>query len=265
MSKNNPIKNQVNPKKNRIINTTESASTPIKNVINPEKATVKFSFECWIQIDNFGIGKGTDTEWFSSLLNKLKELSTKTAEELNSDGAFKKGIRFHKINFSAKNCPFRDEDHLLQLIPDKFKADPEISFYQFQVTMGKGRVHGFFDAKNNFQIVLLDPHHNMNPDKMHNYNIRPTALLDCEYEKAYNTLIFVKTKVSCSKSKDDDKIVEIKRAVEHLNFEGEFRHVLIPNAFYSDIEKLMENTNTYEDIDSVIMDALIALQDKISK
>ncbi|HKP74096.1 MAG TPA: hypothetical protein VJT67_01075 [Longimicrobiaceae bacterium] len=61
-------------------------------------------------------------------------------------------LRAHPIDFSATSEP-RGFDHL----NPEFRA---FSPYQFQLSQGTGRVHGFFiDVV--FHIVWLDPHHRL--------------------------------------------------------------------------------------------------------
>lgn len=54
--------------------------------------------------------------------------------------------------------------------------------YQFQLSTSKGRVVGYWD-KNIFNIVLLDPEHNLQPSKDHNYSVDQCFPIKNEYEE----------------------------------------------------------------------------------
>jgi hypothetical protein len=58
-------------------------------------------------------------------------------------------------------------------------ASDEYEFVQFHVSKALGRVVGFFDEEQTFQIVLFDPFHNIQPAGDFDYRVRATAIGDC--------------------------------------------------------------------------------------
>lgn len=138
-----------------------------------------FSFRFWNQIENFGLSR-SESKWFVSLFEKLKELSDKQIEKFLSDGAERDAWRYHPINWNQENIPVQQKD--LDWIDAAYKDNPDdFPLLQFQVSQALGRIIGFWDENNIFNIVLLDPHHNMQPSKSHNYRIDACSPLSCEY------------------------------------------------------------------------------------
>jgi hypothetical protein len=139
------------------------------------------SFRFWRQIDLFGVDKAS-TKWFASLLERLRDLGSLTPDELLGDAGWKKRLRLHEVDWTKKNVPIRRSD-LSWLPPDYRDNEADYPILQFQVSRGLGRVHGFFDEHDVFNIVLLDPLHNLQPSKNENRRIDPCGPLAGEYEE----------------------------------------------------------------------------------
>jgi len=145
----------------------------------PKKWT--FSFRFWRQIPYFGFDR-TNSSWFASLLEKLSILSNEEIERFLCDSRKVEIWRYHDIDWGQKNIPIQPKD--LEWIPSYYRDNQEeFGLVQFQISKALGRVIGFWDASYVFQIVLLDPHHNMQPDKAHNYRVDPCSPLSCDYSK----------------------------------------------------------------------------------
>jgi hypothetical protein len=128
-----------------------------------------FSFRFWKQIENFGLDQ-TDSKWFIALLDKLADLSKLKRDQFLKDGVDRDNWRFHKIHWQQKNIPVQRKD--LDWIPKIYlDNEAEYELFQFQITQSLGRVIGFFDEYQEFNIVLLDPLHNMQPAKSHDYKV----------------------------------------------------------------------------------------------
>lgn len=142
-----------------------------------------FSFANYQQIENFGFnGANVSSRWFVSLLERLKDLSSRKLSDFLKDSTTQssQGYRFHPINWSQKNIPVqRHELHWLS--PMYLENEAEYPLYQFQISKANGRVIGFFDEKNHFNIVLFDPLHNMQPSKSHAYRVDPCSPMACDY------------------------------------------------------------------------------------
>ncbi|MEW5773144.1 MAG: hypothetical protein AB1916_06420 [Thermodesulfobacteriota bacterium] len=147
------------------------AAPPIKNW--------SFSFKHWGQADFFGLDK-TRRSWFVSLLERLKALSNENFEDFLKDTVKRDSWRYHGIDWSARNCPISRAD--LTWLPASIREnDADFPMMQFHISRALGRVVGFFDNENVFNIVLLDPLHNIQPSKYHEYRVRNCSPLDCEY------------------------------------------------------------------------------------
>lgn len=145
----------------------------------PEDSRWNFSFRYWSQRDYFGLdGKSIDNQWLVSVLERLKILSAEPIERVYRDGAMRDAMRFHPINWKATNIPIAKTD--LDGLPEHCYDNPEFELHQFQISKGRGRVVGFFDEHWVFNIVLLDPLHNLQPSKSFNYAVDPCHPLSCE-------------------------------------------------------------------------------------
>ncbi len=154
------------------------------NIQEPRKWT--FSFRYWRQIEYFGFDR-TDPGWFASLLEKLQELSNEEFDKFICDSKKRDIWRYHSIDWGHTNVPIQIKD--LNWLPPYFLDNPEEYFLvQFQISKALGRVVGFWDSDLVFNIVLLDPWHNIQPSRDHGYKVDPCNPLVCEYTKLLNKL-----------------------------------------------------------------------------
>lgn len=145
----------------------------------PDDVLWNFSLRYWEQLDLFGLdGKGIDNQWLVSVLERLKQLSSESVERVYRDGAMRDAMRYHPINWQATNIPIAKTD--IPGLPRHCIDNPEFELHQFQISKGKGRVVGFFDENWVFNIVLLDPLHNLQPSKYFSYAVDPCQPLSCE-------------------------------------------------------------------------------------
>lgn len=145
----------------------------------PKDRFWSFSFRYWTQLDYFGLkGEGIDMPWVVSVLDRLKQLSADYVETVLKDHAMKGQLRFHAIDWQAKNIPIEQKD--IPGLPAHYVDNPEFALHQFQVSTGKGRIVGFFDENWIFNVVLLDPLHNLQPSKSFDYAVDPCWPLSCE-------------------------------------------------------------------------------------
>ena len=145
----------------------------------PDDSLWNFSFRYWSQFQYFGLdGKSIDNQWLVSVLERLKTLSAEPIERVYRDGAMRDAMRFHPINWKATNIPIAKAE--LPSLPEHCYDNPEFELHQFQISKGKGRVVGFFDENWVFNIVLLDPLHNLQPSKSFDYAVDPCWPLSCE-------------------------------------------------------------------------------------
>lgn len=137
-----------------------------------------FGFKFYKQIDLFGFSN-IEMEWFTSVFERLRD--TSKMEYTGMTGVLENGYRYHIINWDSKKCPLiRDQFDWID--SNYLHNEIEYPFCQFHVSKGKGRIIGFWDENNIFQIILLDPLHNLQPSSKVNYEIRDTFPIMSEYD-----------------------------------------------------------------------------------
>lgn len=148
-----------------------------------EEQTWTFTFRFFRQIENFGFdGANLNSAWFSSLFSRLCDLSQKKLSDFMQDKALqgKAGYRYHPINWMQKNIPIQRAE--LDWLPAVYKDnEAEYPIIQFQISRANGRVVGFFDERWNFNVLLLDPLHNIQPSRDYGYAVNHCTPLACEY------------------------------------------------------------------------------------
>lgn len=219
-----------------------------------------FSFRFWRQIENFGLDR-TDPTWFVSLMDKLSELSKKDINDFVSNGSEKDTWRYHPINWTQKNIPIQ-RSQLDWIQKDYLNNEAEYPLLQFQISKALGRVVGFWDEDQIFNIVLLDPLHNIQPSKYYNYRVDYCAPLDSEYALLHKRILDIKNNCNCS-----DHHCTFREKINTLDATP-----ILTNAVFHFIEDL-EWAETQDFIDSGIIDSardvylwgISALKDEVKK
>lgn len=143
------------------------------------KAHFSYSFKYFSQIQYFGL-EGIEPSWFVSLLDKLKDFATNIPEELQRNYHLKDAWRYHEINWESEGIPIKRSD-LNWLGPNVVNNNEEFPLWQFQVSTARGRIIGFW-YEDVFNIVLLDPLHNLQPSKKFNYAVDDCYPLSNKYD-----------------------------------------------------------------------------------
>jgi len=150
-----------------------------------------FTFRYWKQIKNFGLDRLRDN-WFVSLLERMHELGTQNIddvmaylEEGNKEAA--DALRFHKIDHDHEHVTMKREEFDWV---DKTYLDYEDTYPICQVHVSKafGRIIGFFDETKTFNVLLLDPNHNLWLTKFAEYKKRECLPLDSQYANLRSTI-----------------------------------------------------------------------------
>jgi hypothetical protein len=152
-------------KTSKIDSGSKPSSKKVDSGKKPEKKPWLFSFRFWEQIRYFGLDESSSS-WFVSLLEKFTECSKEDLDKFRSDPGKRDAYRFHEINWSQKGIPIQKE-HLTWVDATYLNNSTEYPFVQFQISQALGRIVGFFDEKEVFNIVLLDPLHNNLQDSPH--------------------------------------------------------------------------------------------------
>lgn len=116
-------------------------------------------------------------EWFVSLLESLKEASSRTIPELKNPP-----FQLHPVKWDNANA-------------SKPADDSQLEYWQFRLTKSTGRVIGFIipsdESLRVFYIVWLDAHHNLTDSEGYGtttYYARPFSAYErleriCEYQR----------------------------------------------------------------------------------
>lgn len=182
----------------------------LSNVQSKEKRWT-FSFRFWKEAENFGCDK-SKPKWFISLLERFRDLSTYSLDEFRADGKLKSGFRFHAIDWQHKNVPISRVD--CNWVPAVYlDNEDEYPFVQFQLSKGLGRVTGFFDEEDVFNIVLLDPLHNLQPSDFSDYRIRPCNPLGCQYSELLVEVDEIRNGLKCDELNCKSRIESARLSV----------------------------------------------------
>ena len=180
--------------------------SPIKLVLPEQENKIvenklSFSFAYFNHnLDNFQLGN-CKNNWFVGLIERLNTLSKLSKDEVLKENAGSKALRCHEIDWTIKNIPIQRKD--LDWLPDKILSnDQEFPIMQLSISNGTGRIVGFFDSNpQTFHIILLDPHHNIQPCKKTNYQIQPTTQGISQYDELLNKLEKIKSIITACTDK----------------------------------------------------------------
>lgn len=141
----------------------------------------KFSFQYFNQADLFGLDN-TDANWLAGFLEKLRDLSGMSTDEVTRPGRMQEVLRYHRIDWNHKNAPV-NRQHFNWVPKTILENEDEFPFVQFAVSKALGRIVGFWEADSVFQILVIDRNHNLQPSKKHNWQIRNTFMIESELDK----------------------------------------------------------------------------------
>jgi hypothetical protein len=204
---------------NKIITGAVSSSPKITKPEPTKEKMWVFSFRFFQQYKNFGFngdGSKINISWFSSVFQRFQELGCMRIDDVVNNP---RGHRYHKINWSARNIPITYKE--LDWIDDCYKSnEDEYPLVQFDISKAFGRVAGFWDEDLIFQVVLLDPLHNLQPSNYNNYKIVPCDVLDSEITAVVNAAQKAHEKCTVEKCEArqhiSDMIIKRKTSNPHI-------------------------------------------------
>jgi hypothetical protein len=181
---------------------------PVVGAFSKKPNAWTFSFKDFGQASLFGLNK-SGNNWFSSLFERLKEVSNIDIETLFKSKKLQADFRYHEIDWEAENIPVK-RGYFNWIDSEVLKNEYEFPFYQFHVSQAMGRVVGYW-YEDVFHVVLFDPLHNLQPTKKFNYQIRP-----CEpVQSDLTTILYLLDKV---KRVDCDHVdCKVKSAVMNIS------------------------------------------------
>lgn len=145
-----PVLGKTPPPTNRIPRT--------KGPLEPDRRWT-FSFRFFKQERYFAF-EGLKVSWFASLFERLQSMCGLAIERVLKDPTMQSDLRIHTVKWGSEASHF-PRSHFDWIAQEYLDAEEEYPLMQFQVSTGLGRVVGFFDETHTFQVVALDPKHNL--------------------------------------------------------------------------------------------------------
>lgn len=138
-----------------------------------------FGFRYFKEKKFFGLDSNeVHKTWLLSVMYRLGELSALSLASILENPEDNDSLRMHNIDWNAKGIPFKRED--VDWLGEYFNNPSEYPLFQLSVSKALGRLVGFLDEDNVYQVVLLDPLHNAQPSKYNDYTVRLSQPLGCE-------------------------------------------------------------------------------------
>jgi len=147
-----PGKSKIRPSELRTGSGSIQTSPP------PIARTISFNFSRLNEGPN-GEFKYTDrgSSYFTSLMERFKNLSSLSRDELLQRSGRRDTFRVHPINWDDARCSIKTFG-----LPAVVGQDVDDDAFQISLSLSNGRVHGYF-VTNTFHVVWLDPRHNLYP------------------------------------------------------------------------------------------------------
>lgn len=137
---------EVKPPKNDVVGTLSRLTE--ENEGNFKNKKIKISFEFFDSKNKFFSLGNIENEWFTDLLDELRELTKITKTQLFTE--YKAKYKPHPYIDSIDSLNYKDE----------YLTNPQYEGVQIRISKSKGRIHGFFIG-NVYYIRFLDRRHNM--------------------------------------------------------------------------------------------------------
>jgi hypothetical protein len=228
-------------------NPTKSGQRPVSAPRTSQFRSSKwyFSFQYWKQIKNFGLD-GKNPAWFISLIERLRDVSSEVLDKFFGDGLRQEAFHYHKIKWDQTNIPIKRTD-LIWLPKDYLDNDAEFPIVQFSIRTALGRVAGFWDENRIFNVILIDPNHNLQPVKENGYNVVECYQLLNEHEILLAGLSRVQNiAVNCSGGS-----CATKTALRFINSDHQpFGIVYLEQSFYQKAQEFIKSgkANSMEEL-----------------
>lgn len=127
-------------------NSQKLKTTPI------QEGKIHFRFDYFDATHRFFDGSEADFDWARNMLKRLKTLQDTTVEHFKTDMRFRAAQYVHPINW--------DDAKLNSFGIQQASQDLDEDAWQFGISKGKGRIHGFFIG-DIFYVVWIDPEHRL--------------------------------------------------------------------------------------------------------
>lgn len=191
--------------------------------------------------------------WFVGLIERLVTLCDMTKDGILMENAGSIALRCHEIDWTQKNIPIQRKD-LTWLPPEILSNDKEFPIMQVSISKSTGRIIGFFDSDPRiFNIILLDPNHNIQPCKKNNYQIQPTTQGVSQYDELLNRLDRIKhiTRIC------PDGRCQLHSHIQHIDGLHDYiMYMGVDKRLYDEYQELLQRMTLTEIFERGIIDCL---------
>jgi len=144
-----------------------------------KRKNIAFSFRFWEQERNFGLDKSTSS-WFVAFFERIKQISGELYDDFIKNRRKQRYYGYHQINWNQTNIPIQRNQ--CTWVDSKYLDNlSEYPFFQMRLGMSFGGLIGFWDEYDVFNVVLLDPLHNIQPSKDYGYKVDLCLPADDDY------------------------------------------------------------------------------------
>lgn len=215
------------------------------------ETNIAFSFEHFKQIDGFGIGNCSQL-WHVGLLERLTVLSKMTPKQVFEGNAGSDSLRCHKIDWSAKGVVAKRSDFywLPSVILDN---EDEFPLMQISISTGTGRIVGFLDNNSaTFNVIVLDPNHNLQPSRKHGYQITPTTIGISQYDDLLGKL----NKIQTISTKCTRQPCVLNTHIDHIENTHNIVYVGLEDDFYAKYAELLQEHSLTKIVETGILELM---------
>jgi len=216
----------------------------------PEDPFWSFSFRYWKEMSYFEVNQQS-SKWFKSLLEKLSDMSEMKVGDFLENGILKDRNRYHKVNWKSRNVPIKKSD--LSHVPKCFLNEDDYEIVQFQLSKATGRVIGFFDNMRVFNIILLDPLHNLQPSRDFNYSVNPTSPTYTPFQLLHKKIRETLHSVQHHCETVCDPLVRLQQDIEDEY--GNFHMIMVDSILFEDLSLRMEEKGC-ESVNDLLLEYL---------
>jgi hypothetical protein len=225
-----------------------------------------FSFQHWKQREFFGLeNQKVNKEWFVDLLDSLRDLSALKVDEVRTGSRLKDVWRFHPITSWGASKSAITEEEFWSFAPRQYRTQ-EFDAYQFGICKSKGRVGGFFDEADVFNVLILDPCHNLQLSNYNDYTVIQTSALGTSYNRIVGQLAFVKSKLM---ETPPEKLPHLHKELQAIlteeGIDDNHLPVFLDSPYHQDVRDLLQHDHFKTSLDMILMEAFDILKEKYLK
>lgn len=176
----------------------------------------------------------------------MRNVSRESLKRIQTDRLLQDSLHYHEINWGQTNIPIKREN-LTSLPRDILENEGDFPIFQFSISKALGRIAGFWHDSV-FNIVLLDPYHNLQPLKEFNYRVTPTSEMMNEHEMYVANLHLIKSATTnCAAGQ-----CSTQKALEFIASHDQPFGILYLNAEYFNNAKELMKTGKVKSVEELV-------------